>query len=1648
MVQDQPSGTVTVAGGGGTAPADPAIASHIQTIVSHLSVSLGDATRVEDAYRSIEVRVGDDGEAESVLLRLASLLRETRSRAAPTLFRLLSARVVQLERPGALLAALLAARSPALRAEAVAVTLDAVLAGRLVPDLDLATAVAHALPGGTGDDIPPEVAQLLARVEDPRLPLHRGEPLGRLLEPSVPLAVRLVAARLLDADGEPAPEQRIRRVLGATANKVLGHHLAFTRATHGDLVALTPGPSPRVQSQESIRSAEAVLGRDRLALVLAQLGWSRVSDHLSAEAVTVLRADGSFPLVLAPCEAALVERRATSSARWSGWVVTARGTEEATAVAVELDVDRVARFRRLSLNHALLLAEIMEVAPVPTSRGRRVLELMDRVVADHVALFEGLDVEAAAVPEVYAELRRGLAQAVDEAATPATVLAMDVAYQIQAFEDPPSVQEARTLHGLKRYLHQRGLNFAFKLFGSGGAANRTADLMLVRDGQPPALIQKIRYLDFEEEEGGGVPLAVRLVIDAFRAHLVHGLTDLPGVRVLVYGTEVQFYVTFRNHPAFIRLDLSPPRRGGMIDLEYYAVSQYELAEHPDLGVSGIQAVLRRLGFFVELDGTRLRARYDKERAVEVSDIVEKAAMLMRVVPHLMELDWRLAARTPQPAERRELAERWADFLERHGILPPADAPLPGTAGRDLVRRIRHDLRRAGIRLPLLTPGPAGAGVGQRDLERGILEPLRALVERGEVLVRDGEVLPAPRYGFRQEHEAARLARILAWGGKPLREAIHTAAVLRPMERWLRFVPVGTIQGYPVERATLVLRDGDVTVAVLRDDRGRARVAFAARGATPYRVRAGRPPAWRRPAELRLPALMRLLVRDNYRSLEQEPPREVELDRVADVRALLARRNPRPPVPPVPGERIVPALPAAPGRASGIVRMAQPGRSPEDFDGAVFVAPTIQPSDSPYLAWSVAAVSTGGGSLSHVGLLALELGKPSVIVRGRWRRNGPSSRVLVLQRTELRARTGTIGSLEVRCWTRVRECDLEVREGDLVVVDPDSETLSVLGSDREALVLHQGFRDLDSASRAVGAAREDGPLLDARGALLRVTHQLDRALYRLDRTALARYAVRELFAGQAAPDAGHATRERRALLDILCRSPILGDAAREARDEVVVALLHQLRDAVRIARAVIPELTQPLPVLLVRLTAARLRESLRSVADMEMGLPDGRLTAGQGAAEPVMEELDSLAAARLGELWRGLVEEVESLLAAGRPGSPLHHALRAMELTLEAAPSAEEPAGQEVLTRARALARTDLEARRAAVGTRLIVGWDETGMGTEAVVGRKAANLGEVARALRPGMVPPWFVITDRAYHRALESPVREAPAGTPIPLQEAIDHVLARRELDSAGKFACIRNLWLNTRFPTAVEEEIVAGYRALTDVAGAPPSVAIRSSAAEEDAPTGTWAGQFDTFLHITGEATVLRHVRLAWAALWSPRALMQRERSCDSGSPGGGGIMVQRMVESRVAGVVLTVDAAAGEMRELVVNVGLGLGQGIVSGTVDADEIHVIRTGRRGEPLQLRYRVADKRERCVFDTRRGAGTRRVETLFHQRFRPAMEYTELEALVAAALKLERVFREPLDLEFALEGSSLFILQARPLPLFRTVLVETARRYPLKERMP
>lgn len=307
----------------------------------------------------------------------------------------------------------------------------------------------------------------------------------------------------------------------------------------------------------------------------------------------------------------------------------------------------------------------------------------------------------------------------------------------------------------------------------------------------------------------------------------------------------------------------------------------------------------------------------------------------------------------------------------------------------------------------------------------------------------------------------------------------------------------------------------------------------------------------------------------------------------------------------------------------------------------------------------------------------------------------------------------------------------------------------------------------------------------------------------------------------------------------------------------------------------------------------------------------------------------------------------------------------------------------------------------------------------AEVGGKAANLGELLRAGLP--VPAGFCLTTAAYRQAM------APAG--------LEQVHRRLAATAVGDLPALAELAATARdralaavVPTAVADTITASYAAL----GPDVPVAVRSSATAEDLPSASFAGQQDTFLNVVGAEAVLDAVRRCWASLWTDRAVSYRATHGINPSAVALAVVVQRMVDAAVAGVLFTANPVTGRRHEAVIDAGPGLGEAVVSGAVNPD--HFVVDGATGRILERR--IGSKA--VVIRPLPGGGTERNEQA-DGLSAPCLTDAQLAVLDLLGRRAEVHFGSPQDLEWAFDQDGVaWLTQSRAI----TTL------YPLPEKPP
>ncbi|MHA7221735.1 PEP/pyruvate-binding domain-containing protein [Arthrobacter sp. RHLT1-20] len=307
-------------------------------------------------------------------------------------------------------------------------------------------------------------------------------------------------------------------------------------------------------------------------------------------------------------------------------------------------------------------------------------------------------------------------------------------------------------------------------------------------------------------------------------------------------------------------------------------------------------------------------------------------------------------------------------------------------------------------------------------------------------------------------------------------------------------------------------------------------------------------------------------------------------------------------------------------------------------------------------------------------------------------------------------------------------------------------------------------------------------------------------------------------------------------------------------------------------------------------------------------------------------------------------------------------------------------------------------------------------------GGKAANLGELLRAGLP--VPAGFCLTTDAYRRAMAS------AGL-----EAIHAALSATAADDlpalAGLAGSARDLVLAAAVPADIADAVRSAYTAL----GADVPVAVRSSATAEDLPLASFAGQQDTYLNVVGSEGVLAAVRQCWASLWTDRAVSYRATHGISPSTVSLAVVVQRMVDAAVAGVLFTANPVTGRRHEAVIDASPGLGEAVVSGAVNPDHFVVDSATQR----ILERRIGSKG--LSIRPLPGGGTERIEQPAGGSA-PCLDDAELAALELLGRRAEVHFGSPQDLEWAIDGDGVpWLTQSRPV----TTLYPQPDKPPAKE---
>jgi pyruvate,water dikinase len=268
------------------------------------------------------------------------------------------------------------------------------------------------------------------------------------------------------------------------------------------------------------------------------------------------------------------------------------------------------------------------------------------------------------------------------------------------------------------------------------------------------------------------------------------------------------------------------------------------------------------------------------------------------------------------------------------------------------------------------------------------------------------------------------------------------------------------------------------------------------------------------------------------------------------------------------------------------------------------------------------------------------------------------------------------------------------------------------------------------------------------------------------------------------------------------------------------------------------------------------------------------------------------------------------------------------------------------------------------------------------VGGKALSLARLAAAGLP--VPPGFCLTTHAFRRLRGQGLAADPA----------------------------------------LRERLAAAYEAL---GGGP--VAVRSSATAEDGSVTSFAGQQETVLGAVGAEAVCAAVERCWESLDSERAVAYRQHHGIAADDLAMAVVVQRLVPAGVSGVLFTHDPMAPDGKGMLVEASWGLGESVVSGKVTPDRFHLEPdTGkvREAQVAVKKLLVGPNGEEAVPEDRQSV--------------PCLDAGKLAELAELGRRVEALYGEPRDVEWAWGEGRFWLLQARPITALGAAEREQVRR--------
>lgn len=287
---------------------------------------------------------------------------------------------------------------------------------------------------------------------------------------------------------------------------------------------------------------------------------------------------------------------------------------------------------------------------------------------------------------------------------------------------------------------------------------------------------------------------------------------------------------------------------------------------------------------------------------------------------------------------------------------------------------------------------------------------------------------------------------------------------------------------------------------------------------------------------------------------------------------------------------------------------------------------------------------------------------------------------------------------------------------------------------------------------------------------------------------------------------------------------------------------------------------------------------------------------------------------------------------------------------------------------------------------------------EMFAGGKATNMARLNQCQVP--TPPWFCLSSMAFTNFLKQ--------------------FAGQDL-WAQTHAEIEQLFLKTQLDSDLEKKISQEIKSFAEGT----TFAVRSSGIGEDSAQNSFAGQFSSYLHQQTEDQIFTSLKLCWASAFTERSRSYRSERKISTANFSMGVVIQQMVSADVAGVGFSRDPIHPLKREqMIISSVYGLGEGLVSGELDADHFYVQRSqaaaGFSFEPHLVKKEFA-------YTKNASGGLKKENVTAELQDISSLTANEIAEISHVMVTLENLLGLPQDIEWVIEKGKFYCVQTRPI---------------------